>query len=169
VSYVRFVDLRRCVARFTSEQRGHSHLVGPVALSFAPPNGRNKQRASRTRAAVDPSRRRGVVVRIAVANYLEGFARIANREGLEAHVSSVGCWRSSVDALRPQYCAALEMNLFNIAHRPIANHGRSAVSISSRANGAARAGTRVLVRLTKGRCAGKPGCISNVIYRPPFY
>jgi hypothetical protein len=85
-------------------------------LSLAPPNGRDKQRASRTRTGVDPSRRRGGVVRIAVANYLEGFARIANREGLEAHVSSLGCWLSSVDALRPQYGAALEMKLFHIAH-----------------------------------------------------
>ena len=95
-------------------------------LSLAPPNGRAKQRASGTRAAVDPSHRRGVVVRIAVANYLEGFARIANREGLEAHVSSVKCWRSSVDALRPmlrrtrnesdQYCS-LAPNLAHVAER----------------------------------------------------
>ena len=65
-------------------------------------------------------------MRIAVANYLEGFARIANREGLEAHVSSVKCWRSSVDALRPmlrrtrnesdQYCS-LAPNLAHVAER----------------------------------------------------
>jgi hypothetical protein len=36
-SYVRFVDLRRRAARFTSEQRGHSHLVVPLcSASFHP-------------------------------------------------------------------------------------------------------------------------------------
>jgi hypothetical protein len=30
-------------------------------------------------------------------------------------VSSVRCWRSSIDDLRPKYCTALETNLFNIA------------------------------------------------------
>ena len=91
-------------------------------LSLLPPNGRGKQRASRTRTAVDPSGRRGVAVRIGVANQLEGFPRIANREGLEAHVSSVRRWQSSVDACK--YCTALEMNLCNIAHRRVLAHSR---------------------------------------------
>ena len=35
--YVRFVDLRRRVERFTSEQRGHSHLVAPLCSASLHP------------------------------------------------------------------------------------------------------------------------------------
>jgi hypothetical protein len=37
---------------------------------------------------------------------------------------------------RQEYCTAIAMKLFNIAHSRIDHHGRSAVNISSRANGA---------------------------------
>jgi hypothetical protein len=37
VGYVRFVDLRRRLARFTSEQRGHSHLVAPLCSALFHP------------------------------------------------------------------------------------------------------------------------------------
>ena len=37
---------------------------------------------------------------------------------------------------RQEYCTAIAMKLFNIAHSRIDHHGRSAVNISSLANGA---------------------------------
>ena len=37
---------------------------------------------------------------------------------------------------RQEYCTAIAMKLFNIAHSRIDHHGRSAVNISSFANGA---------------------------------